>query len=74
MATKIGRNAPCWCGSGRKFKQCHGAGGSRLSLGMRLAILAAAGAIVAVLVFGLTGFDTESEPLGIWSAEHGHYH
>jgi preprotein translocase subunit SecA len=22
---KIGRNAPCWCGSGRKFKKCHGA-------------------------------------------------
>lgn len=21
--TKIGRNDPCWCGSGRKFKQCH---------------------------------------------------
>jgi preprotein translocase subunit SecA len=21
---KIGRNAPCWCGSGRKFKKCHG--------------------------------------------------
>ncbi len=21
---KLGRNQPCWCGSGRKFKQCHG--------------------------------------------------
>lgn len=21
---KIGRNEPCWCGSGRKFKVCHG--------------------------------------------------
>jgi preprotein translocase subunit SecA len=21
---KIGRNDPCWCGSGRKFKRCHG--------------------------------------------------
>jgi len=21
---KIGRNDPCPCGSGRKFKQCHG--------------------------------------------------
>ena len=20
---KIGRNAPCWCGSGKKFKKCH---------------------------------------------------
>ena len=22
--TKIGRNDPCWCGSGKKFKHCHG--------------------------------------------------
>lgn len=20
---KIGRNAPCWCGSGEKYKRCH---------------------------------------------------
>jgi preprotein translocase subunit SecA len=23
-AAKIGRNDPCWCGSGKKYKQCHG--------------------------------------------------
>ena len=23
-AAKIGRNDPCWCGSGKKFKRCHG--------------------------------------------------
>ena len=22
---KLGRNEPCWCGSGKKFKNCHGA-------------------------------------------------
>ena len=21
---QVGRNDPCWCGSGRKFKKCHG--------------------------------------------------
>ena len=21
---KVGRNDPCWCGSGKKFKNCHG--------------------------------------------------
>jgi preprotein translocase subunit SecA len=21
---KLGRNQPCWCGSGKKFKLCHG--------------------------------------------------
>jgi len=24
-ARKVGRNEPCWCGSGKKFKFCHGA-------------------------------------------------
>ena len=24
-AEKTGRNDPCWCGSGKKFKKCHGA-------------------------------------------------
>ncbi|MCM1134395.1 MAG: methionyl aminopeptidase [Clostridium sp.] len=23
MMTKLGRNEPCWCGSGRKYKACH---------------------------------------------------
>ena len=23
MAKKIGRNDPCWCGSGKKYKSCH---------------------------------------------------
>ncbi len=22
---ELGRNDPCWCGSGKKFKRCHGA-------------------------------------------------
>jgi preprotein translocase subunit SecA len=22
---QVGRNDPCWCGSGKKFKKCHGA-------------------------------------------------
>ena len=24
-AEKLGRNDPCWCGCGKKFKKCHGA-------------------------------------------------
>jgi preprotein translocase subunit SecA len=24
QASRIGRNDPCWCGSGKKFKRCHG--------------------------------------------------
>ncbi|MFZ2050350.1 MAG: SEC-C metal-binding domain-containing protein, partial [Solirubrobacteraceae bacterium] len=22
---QVGRNDPCWCGSGKKYKKCHGA-------------------------------------------------
>lgn len=22
-AAQLGRNEPCWCGSGKKYKQCH---------------------------------------------------
>jgi preprotein translocase subunit SecA len=25
VRAKLGRNDPCWCGSGKKFKRCHGA-------------------------------------------------
>ena len=30
MANKIGRNDPCWCGSGKKYKKCHEAFDTRL--------------------------------------------
>lgn len=29
---KIGRNDPCWCGSGKKYKQCHEAFDARLAV------------------------------------------
>ncbi|MCI9378095.1 MAG: methionyl aminopeptidase [Eubacterium sp.] len=40
MAKKIGRNDPCWCGSGRKYKACHQA------FDEKIAGFAAAGHIV----------------------------
>lgn len=30
MAKQIGRNEPCWCGSGRKYKTCHAAFDERI--------------------------------------------
>ena len=32
MAVKIGRNDPCWCGSGQKYKKCHEAFDEKLTL------------------------------------------
>ena len=31
MATKIGRNDPCWCGCGKKYKACHAAFDDKLA-------------------------------------------
>src|SRR6185503_13261443 len=32
MSVKVGRNEPCPCGSGRKYKKCHGkSGGSNFT-------------------------------------------
>jgi preprotein translocase subunit SecA len=32
VVRKIGRNDPCPCGSGKKFKKCHGLVGGRIDL------------------------------------------
>lgn len=32
MSPKIGRNEPCWCGSGSKYKKCHAAADEAASL------------------------------------------
>lgn len=75
MASKVGRNQWCPCGSGKKFKHCHGAKTDQMSLTMKLALIAAAGALVAGLALGFSSFTTESDPAtGIWSEEHNHYH
>lgn len=38
-APKVGRNEPCWCGSGRKAKACHRGQAPRAPLGLRAAWL-----------------------------------
>ena len=71
---KIGRNELCSCGSGKKFKRCHGAiePGSGTS---RLMLLAVAGAMLAALVVGIASFSGERSSGGrVWSPEHGHWH
>ena len=32
MLSKIGRNDPCWCGSGKKYKKCHEPFDSKLEM------------------------------------------
>lgn len=72
---KIGRNQWCPCGSGRKYKHCHGAASDRMSLGMKVALIAAAAAIVGGLVLSFSSFNTDPAPAGgVWSEEHNHFH
>lgn len=72
---KAGRNDRCPCGSGRKYKYCHGANTRGLSRTQRIVL----GLVIAAAAGGLyLTFTNRAEPLGpstgVWSAEHGHYH
>lgn len=72
-AAKSGRNAPCPCGSGRKYKQCCAGKrdrGSRLGTYALVAVLVA---IAGVLVYTFTA-DGGSGPRQVWDPAHGHYH
>ena len=74
---KVGRNDPCPCGSGEKFKRCCqqklGAAGS----GGALTLVVLIGVLTVVIVAGISWFTRDSVPTGsrrVWSPEHGHYH
>ncbi len=79
--SKVGRNAPCPCGSGKKYKQCHGAQAAEQSRsgGKWIALV-----LGGVLLLGALGFlnalsnrdpDDAAAPAGrVWSEEHGHFH
>jgi hypothetical protein len=78
-ALKAGRNEPCPCGSGKKFKKCCGPGQQQRSrfAGLMLAIIAAA--VFGGLLYSISsrGEERASATPGVgrvWSPEHGHYH
>jgi len=77
MAT-VGRNAPCPCGSGQKFKRCCANKAEKMSISMRLTIAAVAVCLVGGLILILTQLDDVeigATPAGqVWSPEHGHWH
>jgi hypothetical protein len=71
---KTGRNDLCHCGSGRKYKKCHGVKETPAARG-RVMLLVVGGAVVAAILIGITSFTGQpSGPTRIWSPEHGHYH
>lgn len=74
----IGRNDPCPCGSGKKYKQCCLNKAEKMSLSMRLAITAVGVCLLGGLIIILTtvdDVDPGATPAGrVWSPEHGHWH
>jgi hypothetical protein len=79
---KVGRNDPCPCGSGKKYKHCCERKTTKMPLGnwvVVAALIAAAGVLVFVLIDaaregrGSVG-ASRCPPGQIWSPEHGHCH
>lgn len=75
---KAGRNAPCPCGSGRKYKNCHALQDTGRRSGKWIAIALGGVLLAGALVFlnALVNRDPNqtAAPGRVWSEEHGHYH
>lgn len=79
---KVGRNEPCPCGSGKKYKNCHQQEEQKLSKNKNIIIAALIALAFIISAIGLywnsqsTGKGAPGEaPKGkVWSEEHGHWH
>jgi hypothetical protein len=72
---RVGRNDPCPCGSGKKFKHCHEARANSLTPWQKLGVAAMAIAAIGGLLLAFSNrAEHQAQPTGVWSAEHGHYH
>ena len=72
--SKTGRNELCPCGSGKKFKRCHGLSADSAKSGRFLMIAVGIGVLAAVAA-GVAAFTTErSSSVRVWDPAHGHYH
>jgi hypothetical protein len=82
MAGEMNRNARCHCGSGKKFKNCHGMIKNPMTLGTRrIPVRVLVGAFIVVAVIGFLvlqnrggGAPGAAPPGKYWSEEHGHWH
>ena len=72
-AGKVGRNDPCPCGSGRKFKQCCAGKAERRARVGTYAVIAVLVAIAGVIAYTFSA-DRGSGPRQVWDPVHGHYH
>jgi hypothetical protein len=79
MAT--GRNEPCPCGSGRKYKNCHGAADATARTSPVTLVVVGVALLVGLLLAGrallgptAAGPDGPAPDGKVWSEEHGHWH
>ena len=71
---RVGRNDPCPCGSGKKYKHCHEAKANAMTTWQRIGIGLLVAAAVGGLVLAVSNRSHEVRTSGVWSPEHGHYH
>lgn len=76
----VGRNQPCPCGSGQKYKRCCALKARKASLGSRIAIsiiglMLLTGAVVMLMSLDELGSESAGPGAGrVWSEEHQHWH
>jgi len=72
---KVGRNDACPCGSGKKYKQCHGNAAAAQKADWSKIGIYVVGALLAIGLGGFVwGVVDVPEDGRVWSAEHGHWH
>lgn len=80
---KVGRNAPCHCGSGKKYKNCHQQIDDQKEAKSKKSIMIGGLALFVILLAVVLYLNTQSSgnaapgdaPAGkVWSPEHGHWH
>ena len=75
---KAGRNDLCQCGSGKKYKKCHGRRAQQPSHLAKFFVVVIATAILGAIVFAFSSVGKEGTMIPgagrTWSPEHGHWH
>jgi hypothetical protein len=74
----IGRNDPCTCGSGKKYKRCCALKVERTPIGSKIGL-----SLIGLLLLGGAAYflfsldeldDGRLTPHRVWSQEHQHWH
>lgn len=82
---RVGRNEPCPCGSGKKYKNCHQKADSEKAAGSNKNMLIG-GVVLVIIVLAIVAIFLNVQSSGttpppgeapagkVWSPEHGHWH